>query len=91
MCTSNTSVLKKKFLSQPHIHWVQGVKWGGGAKLITCLHLLSQLIVCVWGYTSFFPYAFMVCALLYPLLELDRFLFHQVLSLESHKRVLKYV
>lgn len=47
--------------------------------------------VCVCGCTSFFPNAFMVCALLYPLLELDRFLFHQVFSLESHKRALKCV
>lgn len=77
------------FLSQPHIQWVQGVKWVGGEAD----HMPSSSVTVnsVCGYTSFFPYAFMVCALLYPLLELDRFQFFQVLSLESHKRVLKYV
>lgn len=86
--TSNTSVLKK-FLSQPYIQWVLGLKWVGGEAD----HMPSSGVTVnsVCGCTPFFPYAFMVYAFLYPLLELDRFLFHQVLSLESHKRVLKYV
>jgi len=82
--TSNTSVLKKVPLPALYSVGTGGeVGWGKADHMPSSSVTVNSVCSC----TSFFSYAFMVYALLYPLLELDRFLFHQVLSLESHKSV----